>query len=146
MRHLPLALLATLTLVQPAFAQNADTESVIRTLGLSDTSIHPKRERHHGTTIDGRLPGGTRVEVELEGDGSVEEIEARDRQGFSPSAVVSLIPAAVRDNASYPADAMFHKVELDDRDHIEIEGRSADGRLFEAEFARDGRLIEMDYD
>lgn len=148
-RHLPvIALLASTILPTSLAAQQAsssilqqDVQAIVRQLGLSDVEIH--RKEHRGRDIEGRLPGGTRVEIELDRDGHVEEIEARGRDGFAARTVDVLIPAAVRNNAAYPADASFRKLEFHDGRRIEIEGYRADGRKFEAEFSRDGRLLEM---
>lgn len=112
-------------------------------LGMTAIEVHDKGH-NYGANIRGILPGGAAVEIEVDRHGVVEEIEARDRQGFPAGAIESLMPVEVTGAAAYPRDARFEKVELDG--DFEIEGWDADGRKFDAEFTSDGRLIEMDYD
>lgn len=110
--------------------------AVVEQLGLTDIE-------RRGDHILGRLPDGTRVEVEIDRRGNIEEIEAERGSAFPARAVEALVPAIVRNHPSYPGDASFRKVEFDDDDRIEIYGQWADGRRFEAEFATGGRLIEL---
>lgn len=125
----------------PTAGVSADVPAVVNQLGLMDIEVHDRKHRHRN--IEGRLPDGTRVEIDLERSGNVEEVEARGRTGFAASAVESIVPAAVREHQSYPADARFHKLELHDGRRVEIEGYRPDGSEFKAEFTADGRLIEF---
>ncbi len=124
----------------PATAGHA-TPAIVNQLHLTDVEIHGKK--HHGRHVEGRLPGGTWVEIDLDNGDGVEEVESHDSAGFPASAVESVVPAAVRDNASYPADGFFRKIELHDGNRVEIEGYRTDGKEFEAEFSASGRLIKM---
>ncbi|MFC3059148.1 hypothetical protein [Paenirhodobacter populi] len=136
------ALLIALAL--PVAAQQVP--AVLDPLGLSDVQVRDKKHSDYGRVILGTLPGGARIAVELDREGRVEEIEGRRGDRFPVSAVAPLIPEAVRANPSWPADAVLEKLDFDHHDRIEIEGRLADGREFDAEFARDGRLIDFDTD
>jgi hypothetical protein len=115
-------------------------------LGLTDVQIRQKPHIEYGSDVYGTLPGGARVKIELRRNGTIEEIEARGRGLFSVDQIRSLIPAAVLRNSSWPAAATLSKIEFERGGRIEIEGRLADGRKFDAEFAADGRLIDFDTD
>lgn len=143
-RLLVAGLLGSVLLSSPAAAQTAaqDLPAILKPLGLTDVEIRPKHG-DRGRDILGTLPGGARIEIELDRNDRVEEIEAADRQGFPASGVESLIPEAVRANPSYPGDGTFRKVEFDDRE-IELEGTHHDGRRFEAEFLPTGELRKIE--
>lgn len=138
------AVVAALSLPSVAAAQ--PVPAVLDPLGLSDVQVRDKKHAEYGRSVLGTLPGGARVEVDLDRDGRIEEIEGRRGDRFPVSAVEMLIPEAVRANASWPADAQLEKLDFDHHDRIEIEGRLSDGRDFDAEFGTDGRLIDFDTD
>ncbi|MBP1806355.1 energy transducer TonB [Rubellimicrobium aerolatum] len=143
-RPLALAALALPLLAASLSAQDASSAAlpdVVAQLGLTEVEAHS--HRGEGRHLQGRLPEGAWVEVDLHRDGRVEEVEAHDGDGFPIAAVAALVPEAVRASPSFPAEARLHKLDWDG-DRIEIEGRDGEGREFEAEFATDGRLIEMD--
>lgn len=142
MRHFHAIALLILASTSPVLAQ-APADPVIRLLGLTDVSVHPKKHHHYGSELHARLPGGAWVELDLNGSGEVEEIDS-DSGGFPVSAVQALLPEAVKANPSFPKDAVLYKLELDHK--IEMEGRLADGRKFDAEFSPDGHVIEFDTD
>lgn len=143
-RVLAAGLLGSALLSSPAVAQTSvqDVPASLQPLGLTDVEVRPKFG-DRGRDIIGTLPGGARIEIELDRNDRVEEIEATDRQGFPASGVESLIPEAVRANPSYPGDGTFRKVDFDD-DEIELEGTHADGRRFEAEFLPTGELRKIE--
>lgn len=142
MRYFSSVALLILASASAALAQ-APADPAIRLLGLTDVSVHPKKHHHYGSELHGRLPGGAWVELDLSSSGEVEEIDSGNG-GFPVSAIQALLPEAVKANPSFPKDAILYKLELDHK--IEMEGRLADGRKFDAEFGHDGRVIEFDTD
>lgn len=148
MRRNLLTAAVTAALFVPALAGAQELPAAAGQLGLTDVETVARGQRQDAggqvRKIHGTLPGGVRVEIEFDRGGKVEEIEALERGAFAAGAVETLIPAPVRAHPHYPGDALFRKVEFDDDDRqIDIEGRWQDGRRFEAEFAPDGRLIEL---
>lgn len=140
-----LPLIATLAAL-PLAAVAQETPPVIGQLVLTDTEVQTKANPAHGQVIIGTLPDGTRVEVELEGDGTLDEIDAVGRGLFSASLIAAALPQAILGSADWPADALLESADFDRSGAVEIEGVGADGRAFEAEFAADGRLVEMEQD
>ncbi|WP_439498125.1 hypothetical protein [Bosea sp. (in: a-proteobacteria)] len=96
-------------------------------LGLTDIQIRPKPHIEYGSDVYGTLPGGARIKIELERNGTIEEIEARGRGLFPADQIRSLIPARVLRNSSWPAAATLSKIEFKRGGRIEIEGHLADG-------------------
>ncbi|MGR3802458.1 hypothetical protein [Marinibacterium profundimaris] len=117
--------------------------AIAQALSLNDVTW---RSSPGGPTLIGRLPGGEVLEFELEGEDTprLEEIEATTRDGAPLSGVAALLPAAILQHGLIDDDTMFHEIEFDDG-KIEIDGVSGDGRRFEAEFATDGRLLEIEF-
>lgn len=111
----------------PGLLAAQDLPAAVTALGLTDIEIREKPRAEYGRNVHGTLPGGTRVEVELDRNGEIEEIEARGRGRFPAETVRSLIPAAVLANSSWPADATLEKVEFERGGRIEIEGHLDDG-------------------
>src|SRR5690606_4763364 len=113
-----------------------DLPQSVTGLGLTDIQVRerPRAESRH---VRGTLPSGTRVEVDLDRNGKIEEIEARGDGLFPISEIVSIVPQAVLDSPTWPADAQLEQIEFKRGGRIEIEGRLADGQEFEAEFSAD---------
>lgn len=137
-----LSLSAALALPVVALAQAPDAAAL---LGLSDVQTREKPRAEYGRDLTGTLPGGAMVKVELEADGRIEEVEARGTL-FPIAAIDPLVPEAVRAHAQWPKDATLDKIEFERDGRIEIDGRLADGRDFDAEFTAGGELIEFDID
>lgn len=137
---------AVAALAFPSLLAAQDLPESVTALGLTDIQFREKPRSEYGRDVHGTLPGGARVEIELDRDDRIEEIEAKGTGLFPVSEIRSLIPAAVLSNSSFPADATLEKIEFERNGRIEIEGRLASGREFEAEFAGDGTLIELDVD
>ncbi|WP_339952211.1 hypothetical protein [uncultured Albimonas sp.] len=135
------ALLAAPLAVLASGGAAADA-AIVERLGLTEARFEEDRRN---PDLHGTLPGGVRVEIEFHRDGSLDEIEATGQQPFPAAAIAPALPAAVRSAPDWPADARLWSVEFD-ADGVEIEGIDAAGRSFEAEFAPDGRLIDMDVD
>lgn len=134
-------LLTAALVLTPALAFAAeDHPPLVEELGL--TGAETVRADADGQQITGALPGGQRVELDFDAEGALEDIEAEGEEGFPAEAVAAAIPEAIRSNPDYPADAMFHELDLD-TEGLELEGTRADGQRFEAEFAADGQLVEM---
>lgn len=135
-------ILLTATLVlTPALALAAeDHPPLVEELGI--TGAETVSAGADGQNITGALPGGQRVELDFDAEGALEDIEAEGEEGFPAEAIAAAVPEAIRANPDYPADAMFHEIDLDD-DGVEFEGTRGDGQRFEAEFAADGQLVEM---
>ncbi|KAA0971917.1 hypothetical protein FPY71_01965 [Aureimonas fodinaquatilis] len=144
-RSFSIILMAAL-LASPGSVLAQDIPQAASALGLSDIQIREKSRAEYGQRIHGTLPGGARVEVDIDGKGVIEDIEARGNDLFPIADIRSLVPAAVVESASWPADAQLEKIEFESDGRVEIEGRLADGREFEAEFAADGRLLDFDSD
>ncbi|MBO0904239.1 hypothetical protein [Jiella sonneratiae] len=143
-RRLPIALAMFLSAsgVLAAQTRQESMDRVVAQLGLQEVEI--QQDKHfHGPDIEGRLPDGTWVAVNVDWHGDIEEIEAHGHGGFSAEAVAPLLPEAVRNNDSWPSQAKLHKLEFHDGRRIEVEGDHSDGHEFKAEFAPDGQLIEM---
>lgn len=141
----PIVVVAT-CLATSGIAFSQDLPQPVIDLGLTDIQIREKPHAEYGRRVRGTLPGGTPIEVELDGDNAIEDIEARGNDLFPVSDIQSLIPAPVIENEAWPADAKLEKIEFESGGRIEIEGRLSDGREFDAEFAADGRMIDFDTD
>lgn len=128
-------------LCAPATAQVSDSQ-LIGMMGLTDVSVKDK-QMQHGRELRGRLADGTRIEAEFRSNGELEEIESKDGS-FPISLIGPLLPDAVKANPSFPHGATLRKLEFDGK--IELEGRTADGRRFEAGFSQDGSLLDFDTD
>src|SRR3546814_9096358 len=133
-------------LATPGIAVARDLPQAITDLGLTDIQIREKPNVEYGRRVGGTLPGGSRVEVDLDGNDVIEDIEARGNDLFPAADIRGLVPAPVIGNASWPADARLEKIEFESDGRIEIEGRLSDGREFDAEFAADGRMLDFDTD
>jgi hypothetical protein len=142
--HVP-ALALVPTLAATLVLAQEDLPPLVEALRLTEVEVVHAHERH-GRDIAGTLPGGARIEIDFDRTGAVEDIEARDRDGFPAAEVAAAVPEAVRASPDYPADARFDELELHDDGRVEIEGVRADGREFEAEFAASGQLLEMKLD
>ncbi|MDQ8731076.1 hypothetical protein [Bradyrhizobium sp. LHD-71] len=123
-----------------------DLPQAVTDLRLTDIQIREKPRAEYGRNVHGTLPGGSRVEIDLDRNGVIKEIESRGDRLFPVATIKSLIPAPVTKNASWPADARLEKIEFESAGRIEIEGRLSDGRKFDAEFAADGLMIDFDTD
>ncbi|WP_186424483.1 hypothetical protein [Pannonibacter sp. I15F10I1] len=128
-------------LCTPATAQVSDSQ-LIGMMGLTDVSVKDK-QMQHGRELRGRLADGTWIEAEFRSNGELEEIESKNG-GFPIASVSALLPDAVKANPSFPHGATLRKLEFGSK--IEMEGRTAEGRKFEAEFSSDGTLLEFDLD
>lgn len=146
MKRLLLSTIVTAGLAITGLAAAQTLPEPVAGLGLTDVEFRQKPRVEYGSYIHGTLPGGARIEIELDRDGAIEEIEARGRGLFPVAEIRSLIPAPVLENVSWPADALLEKIEFERDGRVEIEGRLPDGREFDAEFAADGRLIDFDID
>lgn len=130
----------------PGMLAAQDLPRSILELGLTDIQTRPKPQIAYGRYVYGTLPGGSRIKVELEQNGEIDEIEARGRTLFPIDQIRSLVPAPVLQNPSWPAGATLERLEFERGGRIKIEGRLADGTKFDAEFAADGQLIDFDRD
>lgn len=139
-----LAIAACLAIPGVAAAQTLP--QAVTDLGLTDIQIREKPQAQYGRRVAGILPSGSRVEVDLNGKDLIEDIESRGNDFFPIAEIRSLVPVAVFQNKSWPADARLEKIEFEIDGRIEIEGRLADGREFDAEFAADGRMLDFDTD
>lgn len=146
MKRIFVAIVLAVTCAFPGMLAAQDLPQSVLGLGLTEVQIRQKPHIEYGRYVYGTLPGGARVKIELEQNGDIEEIEARGRGLFSIDQIRSLVPAPVLGNSSWPAGATLEKIEFERGGRIEIEGRLADGRKFDAEFAADGRLIDFDTD
>ena len=146
MKRVFVAIVLAATLVYPGMIAAQDLPRSVQELRLTDIQIRQKPYIEYGRYVYGTLPGGARIKIELEQDGTIEEIEARGHGLFPIDQIRSLVPPAVLKSTSWPADATLEKIEFKRGGRIEIEGRLADGRKFDAEFVADGRLLDFDTD
>lgn len=123
-----------------------DLPQSVNELRLTDIEIREKPVAEYGRRVRGTLPGGARVEIDLNGKNAIEDIEARGNALFPVADIKAVVPAAILGNDSWPADAQLEKIEFEDDGRVEIEGRLANGQEFEAEFTRDGLLLDFDTD
>lgn len=140
------AIIVAACLAIPGIAVAQDLPQHVIDLGLTDIEIREKPQAEYGRRVRGVLPDGSQIEVDLDGDDVIEDIEARGNDLFPVAEIHGLIPAPVIENQSWPADARLEKIEFESGGRIEIEGRLADGREFEAEFAADGSMLDFDID
>ncbi|KRE00345.1 hypothetical protein ASE63_09780 [Bosea sp. Root381] len=146
MKHVFAVTVLAAAFAYPGMLAAQELPPSISGLGLTDVQIRQKPHVEYGSNVYGTLPGGARIKIELERNGTIEEIEARGRGLFPIDQIRSLVPAPVLKSPSWPADAMLEKIEFERGGRIEIEGRLADGREFDAEFEADGRVIDFDTD
>lgn len=146
MKHILQSVVIVSGLAIPGFGFAQDLPQAVIDLDLTDIEIHEKPHAEYGRRIRGTLSGGSLIEVDLTGDDMIEDIEARGNDLFPLESIGGLVPAAVAEHESWPADAGLEKIEFESDGRIEIEGRLADGRMFDAEYAADGQLIEFDID
>jgi hypothetical protein len=139
-----LAIAGSLAATDMASAQ--DLPQSVNDLRLTDIEIREKPVAKYGRRVLGTLPGGARIEIELDGKNAIEDIEARGSGLFPISEIRDLVPAPVRDSPGWPADAQLEKIEFESDGRVEIEGRLVDGREFEAEFSAEGLLLDFDTD
>lgn len=112
---------------------------LISRIGLEDTHWHPGQKR---ADLEGRLRD-TWVEINFHRGGALEEIEAEHDGLFPASAIAAVVPDALKSSLDYPSDAEFEKIKFG-REEYQIEGRTADGHWFEAEFDGSGHLRKWD--
>lgn len=142
--HSLLAIASAAFLAAAAPSHADDLPKAVVELGLKNTQLHHRD--HFGISVRGEFADGNLVEVHLDSDGHVHQVESENHTGFKASDVVILIPDAVRSQPTYPTDGTFYRVELDHGDKIEIEGLTAGGQEFKAEFRSDGQVLEMKID
>lgn len=146
MKHIFQSVVIATCLTIPGFGFAQDLPQAVIDLDLTDIEIREKPHAEYGRRVRGTLPGGSLVEVDLTGDDMIEDIEARGSDLFPLTSIGGLVPPAVTDHETWPADARLEKIEFESDGRIEIEGRLADGRMFDAEYAADGRMVEFDTD
>lgn len=146
MKHILQSVVIMSCLAVPGFGFAQDLPQAVVDLGLTDMEIREKPRAEYGRRVRGALPGGSLVEIDLTGDDMIEDIEARGNDLFPLASIGGLVPTEVTEHETWPADAELEKIEFENDGRIEIEGRLADGRMFDAEYAADGSVIEFDID
>ena len=146
MKGIASSIVAAVCLVSMGSAIAQELPKTVTDLGLSDVQIREKPNAKYGRRISGTLPSGFRVEVDLNGDNAIEDVEARGNTLFPVADIQTLVPEPVLKNTAWPSDATLEKIEFERNGNIELEGRLADGREFDAEFAADGQMLELDID
>lgn len=109
---------------------------VAERLSLRDIEVHPGAE---GAGLTGRLPGGEWLDLVFHRDGSLEGLEAGAHRLAPVSEVTSVLPGPLLRAERFPADAMFERIGLG-VDGYAIAGRDHNGRRFEVDYDRDGRV------
>jgi hypothetical protein len=128
-----------------AYARS-DLPTEITDLRLADIEVRPEPHHHHGRVVEGRLPTGEWIRIDLDDRDTVQEVESESRRGFHLSDVSSIVPRAVLERDELPRHALIEKIEFHDRDEIEIEGWDEDNREFKARVTMSGRVIELKLD
>lgn len=113
----------------------------LRALDLQDIQTEARR---HGQEIEGKLPGGGKIEAMLDRDGKVIGIEADDADLPRP-ALEALLPDALRDHQAMALFAGVQEIKTM-RGFTEIDGRQQNGEDLELTFDPKGRLIAIDSD
>lgn len=123
-----------------------DLPESIKDLHLANMEVRPEHHHHHGSIVEGRLPTGEWIQIDLNDRDEVQEIETHGRHGFHLSDVSPIVPRAVLDSDDLPTNATIEKLEFHDRDEVEIEGWDAANRDFKARMSLSGRIIEIKID
>src|SRR3546814_11671110 len=121
-------------LATPGIAVARDLPQAITDLGLTDIQIREKPNVEYGRRVGGTLPGGSRVEVDLDGNDVIADIEARWDDLFPAADIRGLVPAPVIGNATWPADARPVHIVFEWRARYEIDVRLSHWRELEAQF------------
>lgn len=125
-----------------ATAEDALPEA-LRGLGLIfvDSREWPHGKREYLLQLD----GGTRIEVEIDRDGNVQEIEAEGHKAVMPASLLGrFVPESVARHPQLNDLENLHKIEISNDGEIEIEGFFSSGERFDAEFDASGRLVDFD--
>lgn len=112
--------------------------------GLDLQNLQTEAKRHGGQEIEGRLPGGGKIEVKLDRDGNPVEIEADDVP-LPQQVIDAVLPDAVRGHEAMGLFARIQDIKTE-RGRIEIEGYQQNGDDLELEFDAEGRLVAIDAD
>ena len=116
----------------------------VEQLELQDVHYAPKGA--HGPDAIGRLPSGPFVDLDFTWRGELTELEVDGRGALPIDVLAKVLPAAVLQAPDFPRDGRIQKVELKDGGRVEIRGFSNGGREIKAEFASDGRVLELKLD
>ncbi|WP_141150621.1 hypothetical protein [Martelella alba] len=122
-----------------ASAMDDGVASAIQSLGLTDISQQYRNVQ--GVAFRGILPDGTPVRVNLDRNGDITEVEARDKLGFEARQVEAIVPEAVQANPAYPAQAKIWKLELHDGELVAIKGYIPGTSAVDAEFGPNGDAV-----
>lgn len=112
--------------------------------GLDLRNVQTESKRHGGREIEGRLPGGGKIEATLDRDGNPVEIEADD-VALPPQVIEAVLPEAVRGHEAMGLFARIQEIKLDRRG-IELDGYQQNGDDLELGFDPQGRLVAVDAD
>lgn len=134
------------TLGTSSVSAASDLPQSVTDLHLADMEVRAEPHRHYGRIVEGRLPSGEWIRIDLDDRDDVQEIETDSRRGFHLADVSPIIPAAVLDSHELPANATIEKLEFHDRDEIEIEDLDRESREFKARMSLSGRLLELKID
>lgn len=124
----------------------SDLPQSVTDLHLADMEVRPEPHDHYGRIVEGRLPSGEWIRIDLDDRDDIQEIESDSRHGFRLADVSPIIPAAVLDSHELPANATIEKLEFHDRHEIEIEGLDQESREFKARMSLSGKIIELKID
>lgn len=123
-----------------------DMPTIVQDFGLTEVRVVPEPHKHHGRIVEGRLPDGSFIEIDVDRHDQVQEIKGDHGHAFPLKAVEQVVPQAVRSADTYPAEAHLWRLELHDDHEVEMEGYDAQHRRFKAEFSRNGHLLDMKFD
>ncbi|SEO03805.1 hypothetical protein SAMN04489859_103024 [Paracoccus alcaliphilus] len=126
-----------------ALAQDAtDIPDWLQQMDLQNVQTETKR--HGAREIEGRLPGGGKIEALFDRDGKLIEIEADDAALPQP-ALDAILSDAIRSHEAMGLFSRVHEISVK-REKTEIEGYQQNGNDLELEFDPEGRLIAIDAD
>lgn len=112
--------------------------------GIDLRNVRTEDKRQGQREIEGRLPGGGKLELRLDRDGNLIEAEADD-VAMPQQIVDAIVPEALRNHEAMALFARVKEVKLR-QDGIEIDGYQENGDDLELLFDGDGRLIAIDAD
>jgi hypothetical protein len=127
--------------IDPVYTNKA--EELKASLGLTDVTLRVRGD--HGASLEGTLPEGSMIEIELSKDGRVEEIDSMTANGFTAKSVESLIPAAIFNEPAFPENMRVQQIDYNEG-IMEIDGWDSRGKGFEAELSYEGKLLDIDID
>lgn len=122
-----------------AEAQAPALPKVLQDAGLTDVTT--KRARG-GSSVEGKLPDGNRIQAMLTAEGALRGIKAQGDAALPQALVEQLVPQVVRDNAVFAELGSLRAVFTGERG-VMLAGQDAEKNRIRAAFAEDGTLLRF---